>query len=375
MSQHDYSLADQAGAAFRSDLNSALDAIVTGNSGATEPATKFARMVWLDTTANLVKQRNAANNAWHVRGTLAETLGVSRSSNTILAATDHGKYFVTTANFTQTLTAAATLADKWVVAYRVNSGVTVTLDPDTTETVDGATTKTLVGPCSGLIFCTGAAFLTYGFDVPAASATLAGIVELATNAETLTGSDATRAVTPAGLASVNGLVKLASGSASGASLDIVMTAFTAFKHKRLVFDLIPATDSVTLFARVSTDGGGNYDAGAGNYSYAASGLDDNVTSLDAGGGDSGMRLSFQLNIGNGAAEGISGHIDMWNTTDAAKRPRFTFQTSWISADATPRLATQAGGGARMAAQDTDAFQLLFGAGNITSGSYALYGWN
>lgn len=39
--------------------------------------------------------------------------------------------------------------------------------------------------------------------VQAASDTVAGIVELATNAETATGADATRAVTPAGLASLN----------------------------------------------------------------------------------------------------------------------------------------------------------------------------
>ena len=44
-------------------------------------------------------------------------------------------------------------------------------------------------------------FLNVGFDAPAASTTVAGIVELATNAETATGTDATIAVTPAGLSS------------------------------------------------------------------------------------------------------------------------------------------------------------------------------
>ena len=46
--------------------------------------------------------------------------------------------------------------------------------------------------------------------VPAASDTVAGRVELATSAETITGSDATRAVTPAGLAA-----KVASDTAAG----------------------------------------------------------------------------------------------------------------------------------------------------------------
>jgi hypothetical protein len=43
-------------------------------------------------------------------------------------------------------------------------------------------------------------FLNVGFDAPSASTTVPGIVELATNAETATGTDATIAVTPAGAA-------------------------------------------------------------------------------------------------------------------------------------------------------------------------------
>lgn len=64
MPQHDYVLANAAGAAFRSDLNNALAAIVSQNSGATEPAPMFAYMLWPDTTTGILKQRNAANSAW-----------------------------------------------------------------------------------------------------------------------------------------------------------------------------------------------------------------------------------------------------------------------------------------------------------------------
>ncbi len=70
MAQHDYSLANQSGQAFRQDLNNALSAIVSINSGATAPATTFAYMLWVDTAAGQVKQRNAANSAWVVIGTL-----------------------------------------------------------------------------------------------------------------------------------------------------------------------------------------------------------------------------------------------------------------------------------------------------------------
>lgn len=64
MPQHDYNLADANGLAFRADLNGALAAIVSQNSGATEPATPFAYQFWADTTSGKLKQRNAANSAW-----------------------------------------------------------------------------------------------------------------------------------------------------------------------------------------------------------------------------------------------------------------------------------------------------------------------
>lgn len=74
MSQHDYNLANAAGAAFRADANDALAAIVSNNSGATAPSTTFPYQWWADTTTGLLKIRNAANSAWITVGTLASTL-------------------------------------------------------------------------------------------------------------------------------------------------------------------------------------------------------------------------------------------------------------------------------------------------------------
>jgi hypothetical protein len=71
MAQHDYAIANASGAAVRADLNNALSAIVTNNSGATAPATTYAYQWWADTTAGLLKLRNAANSAWVTVGTLA----------------------------------------------------------------------------------------------------------------------------------------------------------------------------------------------------------------------------------------------------------------------------------------------------------------
>jgi hypothetical protein len=64
MATHDYVINNQGFPSFRADLNDVLAAIVSNNSSATEPATRYAYMMWYDSTANTWKMRNAANDAW-----------------------------------------------------------------------------------------------------------------------------------------------------------------------------------------------------------------------------------------------------------------------------------------------------------------------
>jgi hypothetical protein len=81
MAQQDYTIDNATGAAVRADLNGTLQAIVSANSGTAEPSTMFAYQIWADTTANRLKIRNGANNAWHEIGTLDTTnLGLMLSS-------------------------------------------------------------------------------------------------------------------------------------------------------------------------------------------------------------------------------------------------------------------------------------------------------
>ena len=81
MATHDYVIANGTGAAVRSDLNDALAAIVSNNSGSSEPATKYAYQWWADTTANVLKIRNSANNAWITLRELDGTLLMEDGSN------------------------------------------------------------------------------------------------------------------------------------------------------------------------------------------------------------------------------------------------------------------------------------------------------
>ncbi|MGE0408969.1 MAG: hypothetical protein AB7P23_06875, partial [Amphiplicatus sp.] len=77
MSQHDLDAANGSGATVRGDYNAALVALATMQSGPTAPPATFPFMLWADTTANVLKQRNAANSAWLEIGTLdTEQLGI-----------------------------------------------------------------------------------------------------------------------------------------------------------------------------------------------------------------------------------------------------------------------------------------------------------
>jgi hypothetical protein len=64
MSQNDLVIANQSFPATRADINSALQALGSLNSGTTEPATTYANMFWYDTTAKVIKLRSEANDAW-----------------------------------------------------------------------------------------------------------------------------------------------------------------------------------------------------------------------------------------------------------------------------------------------------------------------
>ena len=64
MAQHDYVIDNSTGANVRADINSVLQAILSNNSGSSDPSTTSPFMLFADTTNNVMKIRNAADNAF-----------------------------------------------------------------------------------------------------------------------------------------------------------------------------------------------------------------------------------------------------------------------------------------------------------------------
>jgi hypothetical protein len=83
----------------------------------------------------------------------------ARTSNTILDADDNSTLIdITSGTFSQTLTAAATLGSGWFCYIRNSGTGDITLDPNSSEQIDGLTSYIMYSGETRLVQCTGTAF-------------------------------------------------------------------------------------------------------------------------------------------------------------------------------------------------------------------------
>ena len=75
--QNDFIIDNQNGASFRQDLNSALEALAGFSSGPVAPTVTYAHQYWVDTTNNILQQRDAANAAWIAIRDITATYGTA----------------------------------------------------------------------------------------------------------------------------------------------------------------------------------------------------------------------------------------------------------------------------------------------------------
>jgi len=126
----------------------------------------------LDATAGIVEQTGADAFTKREIGATAGSVplwehtllnGVSaKSTGYTVVAGDRGKLIDCDGTFTLSLTAAATLGAGFAFAVRNSGSGTITIDPNSTEQIDGAATITLGAGESCLVICDGAGFKTVG---------------------------------------------------------------------------------------------------------------------------------------------------------------------------------------------------------------------
>jgi len=184
------------------------------------------------------------------------------------------------------------------------------------------------------------------------------------------------AATSGGVAASPEWTELTSGvTTSVPTVSLVLTSYIASGYKAFKLKLtsaFPATNSVDLLFRTSTDGGSTYDAAAGNYGYYCGSNGAAGTILPASSNSATSIIIARL-VGNATTEGYDGEIETGDVTNTAIWQRVRFSGTYVDSTATPEVVFSVGGGARKTAADVDAIRVLFSGGNIASCSYKLYG--
>ena len=280
----------------------------------------------------------------NVTAAFAKIFGANVSTtatNYTVLAGDQGKLIRVTAAVTITTPAAVTVGVPFIFAVKNEHSAAITIDGNASETIDGSATYSLSSGQTITILTDGTNWFTV-----------------------------TSATPP-------GLVLLASASPSAAaSVDIVSAITATYETYLLVYNnLRPATDDSVLYLRTSTDNGSTFDTGTGyafdTQTYSAG---TGTAVINTSGGGAQIELTDDtalLGVGNLTTEGVSGHVWIYSPLSTAHYTLITGESAYVDQDAT--LAASRTAGARTAAADVDAVQLLFDSGNITSGEVRFYG--
>jgi hypothetical protein len=111
----------------------------------------------------------------------------TKTANYLAVAADRGTMLNFTSSATLMMTAAATLGNGWY-CYVKGNGAAVTVDPDSTEQIDGSITKVIGNGSAAIVICTGTAFVT--FSTSSGGGSLSTMVEqIKTGDYTITTSD------------------------------------------------------------------------------------------------------------------------------------------------------------------------------------------
>lgn len=161
MSQHDFDIANAPGATVRSDMNAAVLALASQNAGASAPPTTTPFMMWPDTTNSVLRQRNAGDTDWIIVGSLDLDQIIDKTTAYTLLLRDYGKLVrvdTTAGAWTLGTFAAAADLEGWRCRLHMigTGGNALTIDPDSSDQVNGATTIDVVDGDVVDLYCDGA---------------------------------------------------------------------------------------------------------------------------------------------------------------------------------------------------------------------------
>jgi len=135
---------------------------IAGGSAGTLPyqsASGTTAMLAAGTSGQLLQSNGAAAPSWITFAAGTNITRTAKTANYTLAAGDKGNLIAcTSGTFTLSFTAAATLGSGWCVYLQNTGSGEITLDPASSETIDGLTSYIMYPYESRLVFCDGTSF-------------------------------------------------------------------------------------------------------------------------------------------------------------------------------------------------------------------------
>ncbi len=172
-----------------------------------------------------------------------------------------------------------------------------------------------------------------------------------------------------GLVSSGSLVLISTQTASSSTSVTFTGLSTTYKKYIVIIERArPASDDVYLYMRT---GNGSIDSGATAYGYSTTESTLGTVAGDGNGSDDHIQLTQSAKVGNDTNEYFSGTIDIHDPGNTSGYAGFTFVGMHISGIAQQYHVE--GDGIYKTGGAIDRVQFYFSTGNITSGTFKLYG--
>jgi hypothetical protein len=170
-----------------------------------------------------------------------------------------------------------------------------------------------------------------------------------------------------GLANCATIISSATASNS-ATIDFTLpNGYNSFEIKCI--GLIPVTDNVAFWVRVSTDGGSTFAAGASDYAYQRNIQNGFAAAPVLNTGDSKI-IFLGGNIGNGTGRYFNAIVKIWNNESSSQYKNITGEFNTYRSDSVYSIGII--NGVYQANTAINAIRILLSSGNISSGFFELW---
>ncbi len=159
-------------------------------------------------------------------------------------------------------------------------------------------------------------------------------------------------------------------ASNSATIDFVLpNGYKSFEIRSI--GVIPVTDNVGFWVRVSTDGGSTFAAGASDYAYQRS-FQSGITPVQSLTTADSKIFLLGTSIGNGTGRYFNAIVRVWNNESSSQYKNITGEFNTYRSDSVYTLGLV--NGVYLSNTAINAIRILLSSGNISTGTFELWGY-